>query len=136
MTKTARLIVILTALSLLVLGSAFAAAPIKVFIGGPLVVGDQVFSGGELEIVPLRDGRVLALRLDGRQIALASAGGGMMKAQKVVVKVDDAGYWHLTGLRATATSPVTTLAFDAVTEGLATLRSGPKADEGVASARN
>ena len=134
-TKTARLIVILTALSLLTFGVALAAKPVRVFIGGPLVVGDQVFSGGELEIIPRFEGRLFVLKLDGRQIALASPVGEKVRPGKVLVKVDPSGMWHLLGLRVEDSHPVM-LAFDSVTEGLATLRTGPKADEGIASVQH
>lgn len=61
----------LAALAALILGSlpAQAEPTIVAHVDQPIVVGNQVFPGGEIEIVPVTGSGVVAVRTNGRQVA-------------------------------------------------------------------
>jgi len=59
------------ALAALALGGlpAQAAPTIVAYVDQPIVVGNQVFPGGEIEIVPVAGSGVVAVRTNGEQVA-------------------------------------------------------------------
>ncbi|MFN7964186.1 MAG: hypothetical protein U0V87_00655 [Acidobacteriota bacterium] len=101
--------------SRLILGMVFialAATPVLAtertfgaFIDGPLVIGDQVFSGGSLSLVPVgHSSQLTAVRLDGRQVALLfsespSRRSDIARAAKTLVLTkDEHGLYRIIGL--------------------------------------
>ncbi|RMG45179.1 MAG: hypothetical protein D6718_08195 [Acidobacteria bacterium] len=79
---------------------AAAASTIVAYVDQPVVVGGQVFSGGEIELVPVTGSGVMAVRIDGRQVATMflepSSGGG---APALLFRRDARGLLHLVGVR-------------------------------------
>ncbi len=115
------------------IGAALAGSTV-VRVEGPIVIGDQVFPGGTLEIKPLSHEGLYAIRLDGRQVALgfreAGAGSG---AQLVVLQRDRRGMHHLVGLQC-ATSDRRQIQVVAVVPGLGTVSGGTAPSEGAVRA--
>lgn len=119
-------------LLMIALGTMLCLAPASAFAGtlvaqvdGPLVIGDQVFSGRQLEVAPVLGGRALAVRLDGRQVALAYPEAGRRGVRGIVLRADARGYRHLAGLRMAGARPSATVAIAAVTDGASTFGPGP-----------
>ncbi len=127
-----------------VFGALLAGAPshagtAKGYVDGPIVVGDQVFPGGTIEVQPVGRGELLAIRLDGRQIALAfrdSRGAAPAKGRgSLVLHRDARGLHHIDGLQSAASASCVGLRVAAVSPGVTTLAPGAPADmEGVARA--
>lgn len=106
MTRTCRT---LLNLCFLALGTAVVPAQASgntfvTHIDGPLVIGDQLFSGGRLELVTLRPGQITAVRVDGQQVALlfeetvAHRDRTQYGKRFVVLQSDARGYQHLVAL--------------------------------------
>ncbi|UCF67261.1 MAG: hypothetical protein JSV80_16025 [Acidobacteriota bacterium] len=121
---------VLTALAVTLLPAlSFGASSLTAHVGSPIVIGDQLFAGGQIELAPVGRGELLAVRIDGRQVALVyrqsqgrRAAGA---APHFVLDKDDRGYYHLVGLRwATdqdATSKATSFQVAGVARGLSTV---------------
>jgi hypothetical protein len=75
------------------------------FLDGPLVIGDQVFSGGSLRLVPVgHSSQLTAVRLDGRQVALLFSESPSRRsdigrdARTLVLTKDERGLYRIVGL--------------------------------------
>lgn len=115
------------------------AATLKADVPGPVVIGDQVFPGGTLQIVDVGQSGLVAVRLDGRQVALAFRESGTVSraASRLVLLVDQRGFYHLSRLAA-KDDWSRGLQFAVVERGVATIRPRPAApattaDEATAS---
>jgi hypothetical protein len=77
----------------------------KTFIDGPLVIEDQVFSGGTLDLIKIGNtNQTMAVRLDGRQIAIVYQESVALKTsigatrKTLVMTKDQYGFYHLDGV--------------------------------------
>jgi hypothetical protein len=93
----------------LVLALAALCAPaglakdMKAFVEGPIVVGDQLFSGGVLRLVDTGLGNgLVALSIDGEQVALFNKtfqGPHVHGAHPyLVIETDERGFRHIVGI--------------------------------------
>lgn len=83
--------------------SALSAAPnIHADVPGPVVIGDQVFAGGTIELSTVGTGQLVAIAIDGRRIGLAfreSLGAtGSWSRVSLVLREDGRGLTHLVGV--------------------------------------
>ncbi len=127
-----------------VFGALLAGAPshagtARGYVDGMIVVGGQVFPGGTIEVQAVGRGELLAIRLDGRQIALAfrDPRGATLASGRgsLVLHRDARGLHHIEGLRSAASSSCVGLRVAAVSRGIAALPPGAAADgEGFACA--
>jgi hypothetical protein len=119
MKNAARTFTIVFALALALCATA-EAGTLRVHVQWPIVVGDQVFPAGTLELISNVNGLV-AVRLDGRQIALAfRESGNAVQLSRVLLRRDERGFNHLVGVRGVDTEPVA-LQMAAVGRGVATV---------------
>ena len=91
--------------------AALACSPVaagnnslRAHLDEPIVVGDQLFSGGMLELVQTGVGRdLLALRIDGEQVAIVAVqtyGNAPAGSRPyLVVEHDQRGFAHVVGMR-------------------------------------
>lgn len=71
MTKRLELIIIgLVMVAVVAWATPALAGGIRAQINEPLVIGDQIFLGGEMTLQPVSRGNLLSVMLDGRQVAL------------------------------------------------------------------
>jgi len=110
----------------------------RTFTDGPVVIGSQLYSGGELTIYRVGSGDLLAIEIDGQRIAL------MFRRQiksrpgqddhQLVLHRDDRGFYHL-AIRISGESKPLQMA--AAARGLGTIPNfrplRPHDDEAVAS---
>lgn len=107
-------VVLTTLLALAVggVGSVTHAGGIVVRINEPFVLGTEIYDGGQLAIVPVSAPGYLAVRLDGRQIALLyrhDSGYGTEFAQpRLVFWRDRQGLLHLDRIRYSASHGLVT----------------------------
>jgi len=84
------------------LPSLYAAPNICADVPGPVVVGNQVFAGGTIELKTVGTGQLVAIVIDGRRIGLAfreSLGGsGSNSHARLVLHEDGRGLTHLVGV--------------------------------------
>lgn len=128
-------VTIICAAALVCSGGAAVAGSTVVHVDGPVVIGGQLFQGGTIEIKPFSHEGLLAIRLDGRQVALAfrepGTGSG---AQLVVLRRDKYGRHYLVGLQCTP-SDRRAIQVAAVTPGLETVATiGAAPSDGAVSA--
>ncbi len=122
---TARRTVALTffalAFALLLCAQPAQAGSIRAFIDGPIVLGDQIYAGGMLELRAIGQKSVYAVRLDGRQVALAYPSEGTADAPRdLVLQRDARGLFHLVAVRGASRRQELTMA--TVQPGLASLQ--------------
>lgn len=97
------------------------AGSIRAFVDGPIVLGDQVYAGGMLELRPIGQKTVYAVRLDGRQVALAYPSDGTAEAPRdLVLQRDARGLFHLVAVRGASRRQELTMA--AVQPGISSLQ--------------
>jgi hypothetical protein len=78
------------------------AGSTRAYVDGPIVIGDQVFAGGTVDLVTLGRGNLVAVRVDGRQVALAFRESGAWtdaSHSDLVLRRDSRGMYHLVGLQ-------------------------------------
>jgi len=84
-------------------GSAQAAASLGAEITGPVVIGDQLFAGGEVLLRPVGTGSLLQVLIDGRPVASVfrdgSTGRAPASSSRLVLRQDARGLTHLVGVR-------------------------------------
>lgn len=75
------------------------------YIDAPIVFGNQVFSGGEVTLVPVgNSSQLTAVRIDGRQVALLFSESAVRRsdiariATGLVIRTDQRGFVRLVGL--------------------------------------
>lgn len=118
-------------------GTSAQAGAVRGYIDGPVVIGDQIFPGGAVEVQAVGRGDLLAVSLDGRRVALVFR---QMQGQMfisghghLVLRRDARGLHHLIGLQSGRSTTVVPLQVATVTKGVETI---PPADlvqaEGVA----
>lgn len=111
---------IILALALITVSTA-SAATMRAQIDGMIVIGDQVFEGGELQFAPV--GSFLAIRIDGRQVALVHRPERGRDAVSTILSFtkDARGFYHLRGIRHVSESaeqtPVEPLRFATIAQG-------------------
>ncbi len=76
MSKHTILTVLAAALLSITPPAALAGATLTFDHAGPIVAGEHRYAGGHMELVPVSGGSMLALRIDGRQVALYLPEGG------------------------------------------------------------
>lgn len=105
MKNSLRQLVIVIGFAVLACAPVFAANNcLKAHIDDPIVVGDQLFSGGTVELVQSGVGRdLIALRIDGEQVAIVSlhSSGAKPRGSRpyLVIEHDQRGFAHIVGLR-------------------------------------
>ncbi len=109
-TRTAALSIALVLITLGVPALAGTCAA-RGFVDSPLVIGDQLYSGGELAIYKVGSSELLAVELDGRRVAL------MYRSQverrpgqerpRFVLQRDERGFYHLASQTAGQVAPIT-----------------------------
>lgn len=110
-------------------GSSQAAASLGAEIAGPVVIGDQLFSGGEVLLRPVGTGSLVQVLIDGRPVASVfrdgSAGRAPGSSSRLVLRQDARGLTHLVGVRrgspASTRSAHQSLRVAAVASGLLTV---------------
>jgi hypothetical protein len=95
----------LTALVVLLLAAGTAVADERWhgFVDGPIVIGDQLYQGGEIEIRTHFRFDAVSIRLDGEPVAVMfhNSDGARARDAKpaLVLRFDERGYRHLVALR-------------------------------------
>ena len=114
------------------------AGTIRAYVDGPVVIGGEVFCGGSIELARLGQSALVAIRVNGQQVALAfrDAVGAAPSDNHahLVLQRDGRGLNHLVGFRV-ASSDVVPLRIAAVSRGLASVpATGYAPGEGVGRA--
>ena len=106
MKNTLRFAVVMIGLALLASAPILAANnnSLQAHVDEPIVIGDQLFSGGTIQLVQTGIGRdLIALRIDGEQVAIVSmhSHGAKPKGSRpyLVLERDQRGFAHVVGLR-------------------------------------
>ncbi|MDH3284232.1 MAG: hypothetical protein OEQ13_05790 [Acidobacteriota bacterium] len=84
--------------------SAASADTIRATVDGPIVLAEQIFDGGEIQLTTVGNGSLMAVRIDGRQVALVhhQMDGRSDHGDPVLTfERDQHGNFHLIGLRYT-----------------------------------
>ncbi len=78
------------------------ASTLRAHVDGPVVIAGQLFSGGEVEVVSVGSGDLIAIRVDGRQVALVYRNQVWKRPDgsdaRLAFRVDLQGRRHLVGL--------------------------------------
>lgn len=111
MTKTTPKLMMMMALAALFLGfSATAVADsYRAMIDAPVVVGDQLFAGGVVQVSTVGSPNLLAVSIDGQRVALIYRQDFERQADssraQIVFQKDERGFYHLASWNRQAAQP-------------------------------
>jgi len=121
--------ILVVAVAALALVGTVEAGTLRAHVDGPFVIGDQLFSGGVLELRVVGQGSLVQISVDGRPVAIAfrsSLADGMLAANSsIAFRRDTRGYLHMVGLDYAAANTKDTrqapMLLSSVARGLATV---------------
>lgn len=113
----------------------------RTYVDGPIVLGDQLHAGGEIRVERVGSGQLLAIRINGRPVALVFSGTCWHRQttgkSRLCLARDDRGYYFFAvrsrkGLTRQGGEPPSVLQLAVVGRGLSTVTPPWFGGEGVA----